>query len=399
MSVENLGRSGSSPDRPLRILLLVEGFNSLGGIPEIVDNLAAELTALGQEVAIGSTRDRHALTGDRARLPRCESLCTYLRIRPRKPLSVFHPERVFTEPLRARFGPLARLVAALRPDLVNSHLYAWDRYPTVAAACAWTAVPLVQSFHSFDYGRGALGDHALRVLSGARALVALSEAIRHFLQQLLPAAQPVQVISGGVDLDAMDAAAPFCRARPYVLCAGRFNLYQKAIDTLLRAFARVALRHAEVDLLLAGGGPDRDKIERLRDELSLTSRVELVGAKSREEMRALYKGALFFAMPSRHEEGLGLVFLEAMAAGKAVIGTRLGGVPELVANGKSGLLTPQDDVEALAGALDRLLSSPVEREKMGVNGRRAAAAYGWPQFAARYLTVYRSCLSELYTQR
>ncbi len=392
MGAEGTARGASSFDRPLRVLLLVEGFNSLGGIPEIVDNLAAELVGLGQEVAIGSTRDRRAQTGDRARLPRSESICTYLRIRPRKPATLLRPERLISEPLRARFGPLARLVAAARPDIVNSHLYTWDRYPTVAAVCARAPVPFIQSFHSFAYGRGALGDHALRALNRASALTAGYDATRRFMRERLPIAERAVVIIGGVDLAAMDAAAPLLRARPYVLCAARFNLYQKAIDTLLHAFARIAPRRSDLDLLIAGGGPDRDTIERLRQDLSLGSRVEFLGAKGRDEMRALYKGALLFAMPSRHEEGIPLVFLEAMAAGKPVIGTRLGGVPELVADGTTGLLAPEDDVEALAGALDRLLGSPAERERVGANARRAVADYGWPQFAARYLEVYRACL-------
>jgi len=393
MSGEDAARAVSSPKRPLRVLLLVEGFNSLGGIPEVVDNLAAELIRLGHGVAIGSTRDRRAQTGGRARVPRCESLCTYLRIRPRKPATLLHPERLISEPLRARFSPLARLIAAIQPDIVNSHLYTWDRYPTVAAVCARAAVPFIQSFHSFDYGRGALGDRALRALNRACGLTAGFDATRRFMRERLSIAERAAVIIGGVNLAAMDAAAPLPRPRPYVLCAARFNLYQKAIDTLLRAFARVAPRRPDVDLLIAGGGADRDKIERLRQELSLGSRVEFLGTKDRDEMRALYKGALLFAMPSRHEEGIPLVFLEAMAAAKPVIGTRLGGVPELVCDGQTGLLAPEDDVEALAGALDRLLGSPAERARMGANARRAVADYDWPQVAARYLEVYRSSLT------
>ncbi len=393
MSSQSAAREALWPNRSIRVLLLVEGFNSLGGIPEFVDNLARGLTGLGQDVIIGSTRDRRATAGDRARTPDCENLCTYLRIRKRRPLTPLHPERIFTEPLRARFGPLARLVTAARPDIVNTHFYAWDRYPTVATVCARAGVPLVASFHSFGFGRGALGEQALRALRRAVGFLPVSDATRRFYSRYLPLVNDARVIMGGVDLDAADAAAPLRRARPYIFCAARFNLYQKAIDTLLLAFARVAPRYAEVDLLIAGGGVDREKIVRLRDELGLTSRVELVGMKSREEMRALHKGALFFAMPSRREEGLGLVFLEAMAASKAVVGTRLGGVPELVTDRETGLLVPEDDVEALASALEHLLGAPAERERLGANARRAAAAHSWSRFAAAYLEVYRSCLT------
>lgn len=394
MRTEDAAHGALRPDRSLRVLLLVEGFNSLGGIPEIVDNLAAELVGLSQSVVIGSTRDRRALAGDRARAPRCEALCTYLRIRKRKPVSAAHAERLFSEPLRARFGSLARLVAAARPDVVNTHFYAWDRYPTVATVCSQAAVPLVASFHSFSYGRGALGERALWALREAAGFTALSQATRQFFSSYVPGVRDARVIVGGVDPDAMDAAPAFFRARPYVFCAARLNLYQKAIDTLLHAFAQVARRHAQVDLLIAGGGGDREKIERLRNDLALTSRVELIGTKDRDEMRMLHKGALLFAMPSRREEGLGLVFLEAMAAGKAVIGTRLGGVPEIVADGATGLLVAEDDIDAFAGALDRLLGSPAEREHMGLSGRRAVAAYSWRRFATGYLEVYRSCLAE-----
>ena len=112
----------------------------------------------------------------------------------------------------------------------------------------------------------------------------------------------------------------------------------------------------------------------------------------RSELWGLYKDALFFAMPSRMPEGLGLVFLEAMAAGVAVIGTRSGGTPEIVDHGRTGLLVEDNTPAELATAMRQMLNNPGERTAMGERARqRVASRYTWRQFALQYLEVYSSC--------
>ncbi|HTY56357.1 MAG TPA: glycosyltransferase family 4 protein, partial [Candidatus Binataceae bacterium] len=344
-----------APMDPLRILLLVEGYNALGGIAEVVDSLAVELTRVGHTVSVVSTLDRRARRNAHERVARSGIDCTYFEIWNRKPLSLRHLETLFKVPFHTRWGELARFIRQWRPDVVNSHLWAWDRYPTVIGACRAAAVPMIQTFHvSDDRGRGRLGERGLRALDAASAIVAVAAATRDHFAKLLPKARDAYVIPGGVDCEAAQAAPAAVRARPYILCACRFDLKHKAMDVLIDAFKPIADEFADVDLLLAGGGPD---IETIRQRIvinGLDKRVEMLGVKSREEMRSLYKGAILFALPSRPGEGLPLVFLEALAAGAPVIATDTGGAAEVIRNGETGTLVSEEDVAGLASAIREL---------------------------------------------
>src|SRR5207247_9233835 len=116
---------------------------------------------------------------------------------------------------------------------------------------------------------------------------------------------------------------------------------------LLEAFAR--LDAPEGALRIAGDGPERRRLEALRERLGLGARVHLLGAVDRVTVASLYQGARLVACPSRWE-GLPLVCLEAMASGRAVVASRVDGIPDAVGDGATGLLVPPEDPVALAGA-------------------------------------------------
>src|SRR6516165_7835677 len=184
----------------MRVLILVEGYNAVGGIAEIVDSLATELNRAGHTATILSTRDFHAERSGYERHPRPGIECIYREIWNRKPLGLRHLEALVKIPWHARFGGLAQLLQLWRPDVVNSHLCAWDRYPTVMSACRNAAVPMVQSLHVTDErGRGRLGERGLRALEQAAAIIAGSAATRDFFAQRLRASRHPKVIIGGVD--------------------------------------------------------------------------------------------------------------------------------------------------------------------------------------------------------
>jgi phosphatidyl-myo-inositol dimannoside synthase len=114
------------------------------------------------------------------------------------------------------------------------------------------------------------------------------------------------VIPNAVDYAAAAAASTFRRDRPYIFSAARLDLRHKAIDTLVSAFAMVAADFPRVDLLIAGEGSDRETLAAQIAALpGLQNRVELLGARRHDELWSLYKGSLFFAMPSRLPEGEG----------------------------------------------------------------------------------------------
>src|SRR5207244_7324150 len=151
----------------------------------------------------------------------------------RKPVGLRHLETLVRIPWHAHFGGIARVLRVWRPDIVNSHLWAWDRYPTVMSACRSAGVPMVQSLHVTDErGRGRLGQRGLHALEQSAAIIAGSAATRDFFAARLPAARGAHVIIGGVDGCAAANAAPYLRTRPYLLGACRMHLEHKALDVL-----------------------------------------------------------------------------------------------------------------------------------------------------------------------
>jgi glycosyltransferase involved in cell wall biosynthesis len=176
--------------------------------------------------------------------------------------------------------------------------------------------------------------------------------------------------------------------RPYVLAMGRW-VPQKGFDVLLEAFA-IAVQEAEFDhdLLLAGDGPQRGALEDLVVRLDLRGRAHLLGRADRQTSVQLFRGCSFFVLPSR-QEPFGIVNVEAMAAGKAVIASAVGGVPEFVQDGGNGVLVPAEDPQALSHAMRRLARDEALRRSLGEQGRRTAADFDWRRIAEQYLAVYR----------
>jgi glycosyltransferase involved in cell wall biosynthesis len=370
----------------VRILVLSEAFRSLGGVQEVVDNLAAELDNAGHQVAVFSTPP----VDGRQRVTRFFGEYREIEIPSRRPVTLRHLERLWQPGLWAGIRRLGAAISAWQPQVVSSHCWAWDRFPAVVAACRDSGVPLVHSLYD-SWGAGRMGTDALRCLEGAAALTALSAATRDFFAQLLPSARTAPVITGGVDPDGPRHASPPAHRRPYIFCAARLDLRHKAIDALIEAFATMAAEYPEVDLLIGGDGPDRSMLQSMAVSAGLGDRIKFAGAAARPELWSLYRHALLFAMPSRMPEGLGLVFLEAMACATPVIGTRCGGTPEIVDHDRTGLLVDNNTPAELASAIRKLLDDPERRRRMGEHAREAVARYSWRQFARRYLEVYSSC--------
>jgi glycogen(starch) synthase len=177
--------------------------------------------------------------------------------------------------------------------------------------------------------------------------------------------------------------------RPYVFAIGRW-VPQKGFDVLLRAFAEAA-EHPwfEHDLLLAGEGEQRQALETLVRDLGLRDRVHLLGRADRPTAVRLFKGCSFVVLPSRHEP-FGIVNVEAMAAGKALIATRVGGVAEFVTDGRNGILIQPDDPQALGAAMMRLAGDPALRERLAADGLSTASRFDWARITDEYLAVYEA---------
>ncbi|MRG58448.1 glycogen synthase [Agromyces sp. CFH 90414] len=253
----------------------------------------------------------------------------------------------------------------------------------------------------------------------ADAVIAVSDGMRRDILRSYPSidASKVEVVYNGIDLDDWRPVddADAVRAlgvdpgRPSVVFVGRITR-QKGLPYLLRA---ARLLPPEVQVVLCAGAPDTPEIL-----AEVTSLVEALGADRdgvvwidrhlpRTELTALLTAATAFVCPSVYEP-LGIVNLEAMACGAAVVGTATGGIPEVVDDGVTGVLVPieqADDgtgtpldpdrfVADLAAALTQVVSDPQRAAAMGAAGRRRAEAlFAWDRIAARTLEVYSGVLA------
>lgn len=174
---------------------------------------------------------------------------------------------------------------------------------------------------------------------------------------------------------------------------------RKGVDILIRAFARVVSEEPNACLCLAiVGSGDSDWLVTLADALRIRSQVYFLGEIGEDDLVGIFQASEVFALLPRNEhwnfEGFGIVYLEAGACGKPVVGARSGGVPDAVRHNETGFIVDEGDDEAAARAIVRLLRDPALAASMGEAGQRWAAAHDLPKFGETLLAIYRQAISQ-----
>jgi phosphatidylinositol alpha-1,6-mannosyltransferase len=180
-----------------------------------------------------------------------------------------------------------------------------------------------------------------------------------------------------------------------VLTVGRWAASEryKGTDDLIRAVAQLRATVADLHLVAVGGGDDLTRLQKLAQDAGIADRVHFLQGCSREELGACYARAKVFALPSTGE-GFGLVFLEAMAFSKPVVGVVCGGATDLIDDGINGLLVPPHDVSLLAEALGRLLGDEMLRSKLGRRGAEIVRErYEFDFFQTELENILNECVS------
>jgi glycosyltransferase involved in cell wall biosynthesis len=177
-----------------------------------------------------------------------------------------------------------------------------------------------------------------------------------------------------------------------LLSVGRWDAAEKykGMDTLISAAPHVLKTAPDIFLVLVGEGDDRPRLERLACDLNVGDRIRFLTAVTPDQLFASYANCEIFALPSKGE-GFGLVFLEAMAHGKPVIGGAHGGIPDIVEDGTTGILVPHGDVEKLAQAIAFLLENPAQAKEMGARGKdRVLRSFSFEQFQIHLTQILSS---------
>jgi len=363
--------------RRLRVLLLVESIHAAGGAERVATTLAARLDGERFERILCATRGIAA-----------PGLVEEAR---RAGATVVTLGRRATLDLGA-WRPLLRLLRRRPVDIVHAHMFGSNVWGTLLGRLLRTPVVIAHE-HTWSYQGQPLRRLIDRELIARLASVFV--AVSHETRQRMIETEGIdpsriRVIHNGIA--PLAATGKNVRSElglpsgaPVIGTVAVLRA-QKALQVLLEATATLRSRLPGLQLLVVGDGPERAALERRAGELGLDGGVRFLG--TRTDVPDVLR-ALDVAVVSSDYEGLPLSVLEYMAAGLPVVATRVGGVPEVVEHGTTGLLVERRDPAALAGAVLSLLRDPERRARMGLAGReRQRRAFSIEAFVGRVESLY-----------
>jgi glycosyltransferase involved in cell wall biosynthesis len=380
----------------LKILIVVPWDQERGGVATVVNKVAECLNAKGHSVLFFHPEDLESLA-----VKKTKAGFRGCALNLRAPFIAECPVRSIVAFLFTLPRTLLQLLVLLRKeeiDVVNVH-YPIPAFVYFALCRVFHRFVLVVSAHGSDLRPG--GRRPQRQPWSVRILVRLCDRLtapsRRYLNDILvdfPAARERAVaVHNGIDVaEFSDLHHEQSTLEPYILCVASHNEV-KGVDVLLRAIAGLRERGDNTPVVLAGDGPLRTELEELTKRLGIESRVHFAGFQDLEPLRALLQMCTFVVLPSRGES-FGIAILEGMAAGKPVVATRVGGVPEIVIEGETGLLVPPVNEYALCAAMSKLLRSRELQLKLGRAGRaRALEHFTADRMAERYEAVFAEAVA------
>lgn len=376
-----------------------------GGAEKSIQLLRAELVRRGHEVLVIATdkgaESRNDVFAD-VLIPHIEG----------GPLRRFRQYFFY----RTAYRELRRLVSSFRPDIV--HVHTVGELSPAAVFALWNT-PFVMTVHgpeeftralipwllpASDYRNASYRRADLRFIGRLRwlyllvlqrpvylmalrrcyALVAPSAFIANALAKDVDPEDIVQ-IDNGVDIP--DVAGPPPPGKGRFLFVGRLEAV-KGVDVLIRAFAVAHRECPEMTLTIVGDGPERNSLEAMVSQCGLARNVVFLGRIAPSEVVRTLVDSDALVVPSVWPEAFGLVIVEAMGVGRAVLASRVGAVPEIVEHGVSGLISEPYDEAALAADMVRLASQPDFCRRLGEAGRDRASLYRTGLFADNILDLY-----------
>ena len=277
------------------------------------------------------------------------------------------------------------------PDVVHVH----EPFAlSVGLKAVWSSpAPVVATFHSYfarETLQGRLYSAAAPLLRPTWNLLArrlaVSQAARHSAKGRLGKGN-VTIVPNGVDIERFANASPATNLPPgrKLLFVGRLEP-RKGLPFVMQAFAKLAARYPDLQLLVVGDGPERDAINVLPS--SLRARVHMLGNVSDEALPTYHRAADIFVAPATGGESFGIVLVEAMAAGLPIVASNIVGYREVARDGRESLLVKPADATALAAGIAQLLDHPAEGARLGVNGAKRALEFAWEHIIDELETVY-----------
>ena len=349
----------------MRLLLMTPSYPPvLGGVQFVTHSLAKGLIARGHSVQVVTKRYPRRLVAaeviESVRVRRMLFGAAGEALRRRRP-------DLLAASIYCSISGLirmAQLVLNFRPETINLH-FPGAEMSTILFLRKHFAFRLVVSLHGHEIerwltngtfvARGAQLELLQRTLRSANAITACS---RYLLDQAVRIDPSVEskgsVVYNGIDVKTFSDAVPYVQSCPYVFGWGRFS-YEKGFDLLIRSFSELAQAHPDLTLILAGEGREGAALRELTEELGLVGRVHFYGRATASEVASLLRGCRLAVIPSR-QEAFGVVALEALASGRPLVATRVGGLPEIAATIGAPMILAEPHVADLVRAISTAMS-------------------------------------------
>ncbi|MBA3368399.1 MAG: glycosyltransferase family 4 protein, partial [Geodermatophilaceae bacterium] len=301
---------------------------------------------------------------------------------------------------RLQFGPVA--AARVRRWLKDGHFDVLHVHEPSAPSlslltCVLAKGPIVATFHAATVRSrwlSAVGGVLQPFMERISGRIAVSDLARRVQVEHLGG--DAIVIPNGVDVPHFASAEPlpgYPRAGLTIGFLGRFDERRKGLPVLLEALESVSLQHPDLRLLVAGRGDESDLYDELPD--ALVDRVSLLGEISEDDKARMLASIDIYCAPNLGGESFGVILVEAMAAGAAIVASDLDAFRRVLDDGAAGILVRRGSASALADALSQLIGDPARREKLILSGQLAVQDYDWPVVSARILAVYETVVSRV----
>lgn len=291
---------------------------------------------------------------------------------------------------RQAVAGIRKLLDKYQVDVLHTHGYKADIYGGMAA---WgRELGLVATCHNWPHPSRSMRAYAALdrlVLRSFDRVVVVSDAVGAILRHSGMSERKLRTIANGVEVERFQGTQPSLKSSSSTFSlvgfVGRL-VPGKGADVLLRAAPRVLSRYPNSRFVLVGDGPARRELESLASQLGVTDRVLFAGV--REDMPQVYRSFDLLVLPS-FCEAMPMCVLEAMAAGKPVIATRVGAVPKLIEDDETGILIEPGDVAGLSAAILNLLEDPQRAHRLGKSGQtRATEQFSDHAMACEYVHLY-----------
>lgn len=293
-------------------------------------------------------------------------------------------------------------------DAMHLHEYYTAMSFPVSLLCRAYNRPFISHYHGGHVmGRGIaklpLGFMImLAVWLSSRILVINKEEIKKLTRVFRFPEQRIELCPYGIDTDVFCCrpqdearnALDLLSRKKYVLFVGRLSDFHKGVSYLLKAFAKIATKNHDTELIIVGGGPDELRLKKLAEDLGIAKHVLFVGPiTDQKTLAAYYNSADVVVVPSLFE-AFGIVTIEAMSCGKPVVGSKVGGIKEIITHGKTGYLISSGNISELEEKISELLNHPETCKELGNAARKEVEQkYSYRSLGARLERIYRTSVS------